>query len=204
MSAICQQALQNLKNKNQGYSPILSCLDVLVIKENFSQKRRVFTLFVPSLFYKNRIEQKLISSFKKEFSSLLSGEPFEIDIKVSKQRKKREPSFVPQKQNSSLQQKPSLFNPSYTFESFVPGHSEENNLAFYTAKALVKKPFQSPNSPFFIYGETGLGKTHILHSMGHILQKTHRIFYLSAERFLYECITAIRCNQMDDFRKKYR
>ncbi|MDE0151467.1 MAG: chromosomal replication initiator protein DnaA [Bdellovibrionales bacterium] len=204
MSTICQQVIQILKDKNQGYSPILSCLEALNLKESSSQKGRVFTLFVPSLFYKDRIEKKLIHSFEKELACLLSGEPFEINIVVSKQRQKRVLSPVPQKQDDFIQQKTSLFNSSYTFESFVPGHSEENNLAFYTAKALAKTPLHSPNSPFFIYGETGLGKTHLLHSMGRKLQKTHRVCYLSAERFLYECITAIRCGQMDDFRKKYR
>lgn len=205
MSAICQQVIQNLKDKNQGYSPILSCLEALNLKESSSQKGRVFTLSVPSVFHKDRIEKKLIHSFEKELASLLSGEPFEINIIVSKQRQKKVLPPPPQKQDGFVrQQRVSLFNPSYTFESFVPGHSEENNLAFYTAKTLSKTPLHSPNSPFFIYGETGLGKTHLLHSMGSKLQKTHRVCYLSAERFLYECITAIRCNQMEDFRKKYR
>ena len=205
MSAICQQVMQNLKDKNQGYSPILSCLEALNLKESSSQKGRVFTLLVPSSFYKDRIEKKLIASFEKELFTLLSGEPFEINIIISKQRKKRVlvPS-PPQKQEVFIQKKTSLFNPSYTFENFVPGHSEENNLAFYTAKSLANNPLQNPNSPFFIYGETGLGKTHLLHAMGHLLQKKYRVCYLSAERFLYECITAIRCSQMDDFRKKYR
>jgi len=206
MSAICQQIIRNLKNKNQGYSPVLSCLEALSLKESFSQKGRVFTLLVPSSLYKDLVEKKLIPSFEKELVSLLPGESFEINVTVSKQRKKRfsAPLFQTQKQDISTRPTPPLFNSSYTFESFVLGHSEENNLAFYTAKSLAKKPLQNPNSPFFIYGETGLGKTHILHSMGHLLQKKYRICYLSAERFLYECITSIRCNQMDDFRKKYR
>ena len=122
-----------------------------------------------------------------------------------KQRKKREKLPSPKREKVEyVQKKNSLFTSSYTFENFVPGHSEENNLAFHTARNLAKNPLQNPNSPFFIYGETGLGKTHLLHSMGRLLQIRHRICYLSAERFLYECITAIRCNQMDDFRKKYR
>ena len=204
MSAICQQVIQNLKDKNQGYSPILSCLEALSLKESFSQKGRVFTLHVPSSFYKDRIEKKLISSFEKELFTLLSGDPFEINIVISKQRKKKVSAPPLQNQEVFVQKKTSFFNPSYTFENFVPGHSEENNLAFYTAKSLANNPLQNPNSPFFIYGETGLGKTHLLHSMGHLLQKKYRVRYLSAERFLYECITAIRCNQMDDFRKKYR
>ena len=204
MSTVCHQALQNLKDKNQGYPPVLSCLDILSLKESSSKNGRLFTLSVPSLFYKSCVEKKLISSFKKEFFHLLGGKPFEINIIVSKQRKRKEeaPSF--QKTKKSVPKKSTIFNPAYTFENFIPGHSEENNLAFYTAKSLAKKPLQSSNSPFFIFGETGLGKTHLLHSMGHLLQEKHRCGYLSAERFLYECITAIRCGQMDEFRKKYR
>ena len=202
MSAVCRQALQNLKDKNQGCSPVLSCLEALNLKESISKNGRLFTLFVPSLLYKDRVEKRLISSFKKEFSHLLAGEPFEINIIISNQRKEEPLSFPKPKKN--IQKKSSIFNSAYTFENFVPGHSEENNLAFYTAKSLSKNPLQSSNSPFFIFGETGLGKTHLLHSMGHLLQENYRCGYLSAERFLYECITAIRCSQMDDFRKKYR
>ena len=204
MSTVCRQALQNLKDKNQDYPLVLSCLKVLSLKESFSKNGRLFTLFVPSSLHKDRVEKRLISHFKKEFFHLLSGEPFKINIIISKQRKQKKelPSF--QKSKKNIQKKSSIFNPAYTFENFVPGHSEENNLAFFTAKSLAKKPLQNSNSPFFIFGETGLGKTHLLHSMGHLLQEKYRCCYLSAERFLYECITAIRCSQMDDFRKKYR
>lgn len=203
-SSICQQVLKTLKDKNRSYFPILSCLDTLSLQEVPSNsEERVFNLTVPSLFYRNHVEKKLISSFKSELLKLLSGKPFKINIIVSKQKEKKNTNFQ-KKETVSLPTKSSLFNPAYTFESFVPGHSEENNLAFYTAKSLARYPLQSPNSPFFIYGETGLGKTHLLHSMGHLLQNKYRIRYLSAERFLYECITSIRLHQMEDFRKKYR
>ena len=116
MSAICQQVMQNLKDKNQGYSPILSCLEALNLKESSSQKGRVFTLLVPSSFYKDRIEKKLIASFEKELFTLLSGEPFEINIIISKQRKKRDlvPS-PPQKQEVFIQKKNFSFQPFLYF-----------------------------------------------------------------------------------------
>ncbi len=205
MSTVCQRVIRNLKDQNQGFSPVLSCLSALKLKEETSlhKNKRVFIITVPSFLHKDRVEKKLISSFRREFLKILSGEPFEISIIVSQKNNKKRQHFQ-RKEPSTAKKKLSFFNPSYTFENFVPGHSEENNLAFHTAKNLAQKPLQSPNSPFFIYGETGLGKTHLLHSMGHVLQEHHRICYLSAERFLYECITAIRLNQMDDFRKKYR
>jgi chromosomal replication initiator protein len=99
---------------------------------------------------------------------------------------------------------PSHFNPKYRFRSFVVGKS--NEFAHAAAEAVAKNPSQSYN-PLFLYGGVGLGKTHLLHAIGHeILRKRPqlRVLYLVAEQFVNELIYSIRCDRMPEFRERYR
>ncbi|MGB1698770.1 MAG: chromosomal replication initiator protein DnaA, partial [Nannocystaceae bacterium] len=92
----------------------------------------------------------------------------------------------------------------YDFDSFILGGS--NELAASAARAASENPGQRFN-PLFIYGGVGLGKTHLLHAVGHALYErdpTHRISYISAEQFMNEFVTAVRQNRFDEFRARYR
>jgi chromosomal replication initiator protein len=92
----------------------------------------------------------------------------------------------------------------YRFETFIKGAS--NELAASAATAVAEEPGKRFN-PLLIYGGVGLGKTHLLHAVGHALYErrpTTRIVYLSAERFMNEFISAVRYNQFDQFRRRYR
>ena len=98
----------------------------------------------------------------------------------------------------------SSLNPRYTFETFVEGPS--NQLAFAASQAAAHV-FPPKYNPVFICGGVGLGKTHLLHAIGHdfYLQRPDaRIVYLSGEQFMNEYIQAIRGNRMHDFRRRYR
>lgn len=95
-------------------------------------------------------------------------------------------------------------NPKYTFESFVVGAC--NKLAHAASLAVSEAPARAYN-PLFIYGGVGLGKTHLMHAIGHFVQKNHHhtnVLYLSTEKFTNEFINAIRDNKTVDFRNKYR
>ena len=95
-------------------------------------------------------------------------------------------------------------NSKYTFESFVVGAS--NQLAHAAARAVAKSPSRSYN-PLFLYGGVGLGKTHLMHAIGHkILEETPdvRLVYISSERFMNELINSIRYDRTFEFREKYR
>ena len=94
------------------------------------------------------------------------------------------------------------FNPKYTFDSFIVGSC--NHLAYAAALGIAQNPGLNYN-PLFIYGGVGLGKTHLLHAIGHVAQANHvEILYVSAERFTNEFITAIQERKTTEFRKKYR
>jgi len=94
------------------------------------------------------------------------------------------------------------FNPKYTFESFIVGTC--NQLAYAAALGIAQNPGHSYN-PLFIYGRAGLGKTHLLHAIGHVALASHyQVLYVSAEQFTNEFITAIQERKTTEFRKKYR
>ena len=102
--------------------------------------------------------------------------------------------------------KASLFpgTDDYTFDKFVVGSS--NKFAHAAAQAVADAPAQSYN-PLFIYGESGLGKTHLLYSIAHTVQRKHpdyKIVYIKGEEFTNELIRAIREGRNQEFRNKYR
>lgn len=98
----------------------------------------------------------------------------------------------------------SSLNPRYTFKTFVRGAS--NSLASAAAIAVAEQPAKAYN-PLFIYGGVGLGKTHLMHAIGHAMLKNNphaKIAYMSAERFTNEMIDSISEAKMNKFRRSYR
>ncbi|MFF6775657.1 chromosomal replication initiator protein DnaA [Streptomyces sp. NPDC012637] len=95
-------------------------------------------------------------------------------------------------------------NPKYLFDTFVIGSS--NRFAHAAAVAVAEAPAKAYN-PLFIYGESGLGKTHLLHAIGHYARSLYpgtRVRYVSSEEFTNEFINSIRDGKGDAFRKRYR
>jgi chromosomal replication initiator protein len=95
-------------------------------------------------------------------------------------------------------------NPKYTFNSFVVGSS--NQFAHAAAQAVAESPSKTYN-PLYIYGGVGLGKTHLMHAIGHRVRELNRhlrLCYISSEKFMNELINAIRYDQTMTFREKYR
>ncbi|MCS6886287.1 MAG: chromosomal replication initiator protein DnaA [Acidobacteriota bacterium] len=95
-------------------------------------------------------------------------------------------------------------NPKYLFETFVVGSS--NQFAHAAAQAVADAPAKTYN-PLYIYGGVGLGKTHLMHAIGHFIRernKTVKLVYLSSEKFMNELINAIRYDKTLTFREKYR
>jgi chromosomal replication initiator protein len=112
-------------------------------------------------------------------------------------------------QNFSLSSNPAeesmaILNPKYIFETFVIGNS--NRLAHAASLAVAEAPANAYN-PFFVYGGVGLGKTHLMHAIGHRILKNHphlKLLYISSEKFTNELINSIRDGNPESFRQKYR
>ena len=96
------------------------------------------------------------------------------------------------------------FDDEYTFEHFIVGSS--NKFAHAAAIAVANNPAENYN-PLFIYGQSGLGKTHLLHAIGNVIHQNHpnfRIIYVKGEDFTNELVTAIQSGDVQAFRGKYR
>lgn len=95
-------------------------------------------------------------------------------------------------------------NSKYTFESFVVGSS--NQFAHAAARAVAESPSKAYN-PLFIYGGVGLGKTHLMHAIGHLIKHHNskaRLTYVATEKFINDVISSLRYDRMVSFRDKYR
>jgi chromosomal replication initiator protein len=149
-------------------------------------------------------------SLLEDVVAVASGRQLQIKFKVGPNAPALAPVDAPAKTKSleiaaerALPQEP-IFNPKNTFDTFVVGNN--NNFAYAAALAVAQAPGKSYN-PLFLYGGVGLGKTHLLHAIGHHVtanKKGARVAYVSSEKFTNEYIDGIQNNQLVKFRKKYR
>lgn len=164
-----------------------------------SFENSVFTISVPSSINKNMIEFRY-KNFIESSLFKYAGEKISLKIIVGEEEKEEteEKNAIPNEINDYG------VNPKYTFDNFVVGSS--NEFAYAAAKKAAEAPGQIYN-PLFIYGNSGLGKTHLMHAIGNSIKESFsnvNILYVSGERFTNEFIKAVRENTTDKFRSKYR
>ena len=166
---------------------------------------------VPSAFYKNQIIARY-NSIIKDASKKILGKDLELIITVDPsmdEKKAQEKNEEPDDEDffsfSKIQVQPVInLNPKYTLKNFVVGPT--NNLAYAAAQAVVQNPGSSYN-PLFIYGPSGVGKTHLMQAIGNALTSKNpylKLIYVSSERFTNDFAESIQNKKTGDFRQKYR
>ncbi|PID58835.1 chromosomal replication initiator protein DnaA [candidate division KSB3 bacterium] len=178
---------------------------------------RLLTVAVPDKYFVNWLEEQYRDTII-EILHTLTGQALEIAFVISEVPLSppisRE-AFPEASESTISQPAPSVpnvqhdedpgLNPKYTFDTYVVGGS--NQFAHAASVAVAEQPSKAYN-PLFIYGGVGLGKTHLMHAIGHTLQDANipgfRLYYLSSERFMNELINAIRYDTIQQFRDKYR
>jgi chromosomal replication initiator protein len=161
-------------------------------------------------YIKDWLSNRLLATIQRTVSSIV-GRTIEVKFVVwSKHNQSNEPSQLlngleppPQiGQTPAIVHDSLQLNVRYTFDSFVVGAS--NRLAHAASFAVAEQPATAYN-PLFLYGGVGLGKTHLLHAIGHeCLARGRQILYVSSEKFTNDLINAIRTKKTDSFRDKYR
>lgn len=156
-------------------------------------------------------EMQLIFSINPDLDSIATNDepPVSAPAEPQPEITQREPLAKPTSQftappSDSSEKPPSRLNPKYTFDSFVTGAS--NRFAQAAATAVAESPADTYN-PLFIYGGSGLGKTHLLHAIGNYARKLFdgiRVTYVNSEVFTNEFINSIRDQTPETFQRRYR
>ncbi len=154
----------------------------------------------PHAFAKETLNQKHLPLIEATFEKLLGKKVHvEFIVKELESSSKPEEDFF-----KPIQTVAAVLNPKYTLENFVVGPS--NNVAYAAAQAVVQHPGTSYN-PLFLYGGTGVGKTHLMLGIGNALLSKNghlKVIYCSSEKFMNDYVTAIQEHKMGDLRRRYR
>ncbi len=175
--------------------------------------------FIKQLIYKKNsssnelivfeASNKIIANYiKTKFTSLIQDIAYTktnikptIAINVTGQKSKSIKQLLTEK-NSAIMPESTMLNQSYTFDSFVVGSS--NQMA-YNASTAISNNLGKMYNPLFIYGGTGLGKTHLLQSIGNdAIEKNKSVIYVTIEQFMNDFTFSLKNKNMDHFRNKYR
>lgn len=180
-------------------------------KDTYISKVDSGTVFlaVPNTFVKDWLYTKYHKTILQSLRNLTEGVRA-IEYIISQQNKKKDdivieiPTANKELPLDGLYINPEdNLNPRYTFESFVVGPF--NELAYAASQAILKKPVAY--NPLFFYGNTGLGKTHLMQAIGNYHKQHHkdkRVHYVTSEKFTIDFINAVQANKVNNFKEKYR
>lgn len=230
---INEQFWNGIKLKLKGRNSSNSYLETMLDNINFVEKTGAaelpkIVLGVPNTFFQFMVQENLLKEIVSEITDSYKS-PFNVDLVVT--GKDVEPNqevaptqdiastmdtaptyspsqnmgsqFMMSSQDSHLQI--GYLNPDYIFSTFVVGRNAE--FAHAASYNVAQNPGTRDYNPLFICGPVGMGKTHLINAVGNQIRQSFpqlRITYVSAERFLNECVQSLRTGKMDKFHQKYR
>jgi chromosomal replication initiator protein len=174
------------------------------VQESF--KNGTLTVTVPNKFFKDWLSENY-RGIVQEVTTSLAGRSCAVNFQIQEGRQGkavRDSRQLPLPKVKDLQHGLPSLNQKYSFESFVVGSS--NQFAHAACQAVAQSKSRTYN-PLFIYGGVGLGKTHLLHAIGHRFVENNpgsKVSYISSETFMNELINSIRYDRMHSFRNRYR
>ncbi|NTV44292.1 MAG: chromosomal replication initiator protein DnaA [Candidatus Yonathbacteria bacterium] len=210
-----------MSDQTQLWNSVLSDMEASLSRANFStwfrntyiakQEDGIITVAVPNEFVKEWLSTKFHKMILKSLRELSDGVRG-VEYIISKGEKKGMDQQVTKSACETGNELPladlyvdkqSNLNPKYTFETFIIGSF--NNLAYAASQAIINKP-GSVYNPFFVYGGTGVGKTHLIQAIGNHLKQHHskNVIYLTSEKFLVEYISSLQNDTINIFKEKYR
>lgn len=178
-------------------------------------------LFAPNRFVLDWVNDKFLNQINHILGDIAESSP-KVILEIGNSRDKKasnkgpgtmksqpEKTIETRKFQSAYTKKESArrlscLNPNFTFENFVEGKS--NQLARAAAQQVAENPGEAYN-PLFLYGGVGLGKTHLMHAVGNLIEKLKpgaKVLYLHSERFVAEMVKALQSNAMNEFKRFYR
>lgn len=202
IEAIWQEALQVVKKNmsKPSYDTWMKSTTAHSLEGNH------FIISAPNNFVRDWLE-KSYTQFIATILQEITGNTYDVQFIDGEQEEKFE-YVTPKKQLADIEENPEnskhMLNPRYVFDTFVIGSG--NRFAHAASLAVAEAPAKAYN-PLFIYGGVGLGKTHLMHAVGHYVQQhkeNANVMYLSSEKFTNEFISSIRDNKSEEFRAKYR
>ncbi len=213
-------AAHNDLNPQQVWKAVLGELQMQMTRATFdtwvkntsvvSYADGVFVIGVPNTYAVEWLENRLLGTIKRTVMNIVKRSvELRFIVKTSTLTESdslmsltHQPSSASDDEQRWPMPPPSVLNQKHTFETFIVGAS--NRLAHAAALAVAHNPANAYN-PLFIYGGVGLGKTHLLHAIGHVPQRTGaRVMYVSSEKFTNDLINSIRSQTTDEFRRTYR
>ncbi len=213
-----------MRDIQQLWDTVLAEIEISVSKANFTtwfkntyavkEEEGVFFVGVPNDFIKEWLTTKfsrdVLKSIRNHWDTIRSVEfiTAKKPIRQVAPPEKREtlPDNSPTPKELPLDHsvsKKNNLNPKYTFETFIIGPF--NEVAYSASQAVIKKP--GSFNPLFIYGSTGIGKTHLIQATGNALLEKYpglNIYYTSSEKFLMDYVSALQGNRINQFKEKYR
>ncbi|ASD62080.1 chromosomal replication initiator protein DnaA [Bdellovibrio bacteriovorus] len=214
-----------MKSRNDNNKLLDTWLDPIeYVSTTGSADRPRLVLGVPNALHQYFVIENLQDKIYTEISDTY-GKPFEVEFSITgnKINSHIETSTTPDEvlsgseilqaqlaraqniQPTQPRSSSDTLNSELTFSTFVVGKNSE--FAHAACFNVARNPGADDYNPLYIYGPVGMGKTHLLHAAGNHIREQYqqlRITYISAERFMNECISAIRRHEMDKFRQKYR
>ena len=206
------------------WETVLAEIELSVSKANFTtwfknthavrEEDGVFFVGVPNEFIKDWLATKFSREVLKSIRSnrenirsvefIIAKKPAKVVVApITSEQEKIEKEVMQELPLDHSIPKKNNLNPKYTFETFIIGSF--NEVAYSAAQAVIKKP--GSFNPLFIYGSTGIGKTHLVQAVGNALVASNpnlNVYYTSSEKFLMDYVSSLQTNRINQFKEKYR